>query len=251
MGQSYYGPQQGLLGWWKLDETSGTSTADATGNGNTGTLTPNATGVWVAGQVNNAANLNGTTQYVDIANPGNFNFERTNAFTLSAWINRSSTTTEDEIIAKTGAAAPNVSYTFFMDPNRASSLCASGDPSDVCTSDCLVADLQGTVTNSRICVVASTTTATTGYWHHVVMTYDGSQLAAGVHVYVDGVSQSLYPSEDFMNGQSILNSTDLKIGVDVPGVGDEFAGKIDDVRVYNRALSAREVKNLYYATGGQ
>jgi hypothetical protein len=64
---------------------------------------------------------------------------------------------------------------------------------------------------------------------------------------VDGIDVNAFDASNTASG-SILVSTDFKIGVDIPGQGDEFVGKMDDVRVYNRALSAAEVWQLYSAT---
>jgi hypothetical protein len=233
----------GLVGWWKFDEGSGTSAADSSGNGNTGTLKNTPT--WAAGHIGNAVSLNGTNQYVDVANPSNFNFDYNQPFTLAAWINRTSATTQDQILAKVDPTGWNPGYEFFMGANGATNQCQAG-AGDTCTSNCLIADLQGVgASNERICIIANTTTVTTGAWHHVAVTYNGNGLASGITMYVDGVSQSAYVASDFLSSSTIRVSTDLYIGVDVPGVGDEFGGKMDDARVYNRALSAAEITTLY------
>ena len=241
-------PTSGLVGYWKLDEASGTSAADSSGNGNTATVTPNATGFWVAGKINNAGNFNGTTQYVDAANPSNFNFERTQPFTLAAWVNRTSTTGEDDIIAKMGPSTVTwVGYSLFFDNNGTTTTCNGVG----CTSNCVAVSINSTLVSSdEACVVAKTTPAGTGAWHHIVATYDGSSTAAGIKIYVDGSAQTTTASPDTLTA-SILTATDLKIGTDIPGQSDEFVGKLDDVRVYNRVLSAAEVTQLYnYAGGG-
>src|ERR1019366_5109600 len=55
----------GLVGWWKLDDGSGTSAADSSGTGNTGTLTNGP--AWTTGGMNNGAlSFNGTNSYVSI-----------------------------------------------------------------------------------------------------------------------------------------------------------------------------------------
>src|SRR5260370_27499615 len=55
---SSFGPTTGLVGWWKFDETSGTSAADSSRNGNTSTLAAARTSS-VAGNVNNAVKPDG------------------------------------------------------------------------------------------------------------------------------------------------------------------------------------------------
>ena len=72
-----------LVGWWKLDETSGTTAADSSGVGNHGTL--NGSPPWVAaGQIHGALQLNGTTQYVECGNSASLNLAT--QVSLAAWI---------------------------------------------------------------------------------------------------------------------------------------------------------------------
>ncbi len=78
------------------------------------------------------------------------------------------------------------------------------------------------------------------------MTYDGSSTAAGVKMYGDGVSMSTTISDDNLSS-TILNSSDMLVGGGEAGPSD-FPGNIDDVRVYNRVLSATEVAALYGCT---
>jgi hypothetical protein len=74
----------GLAGWWKMDESSGTSTADASGNGNNGTLINGA--AWQTGQMGNAIEFDGTDDYINISasNVGTFG---TGDFAITFWIN--------------------------------------------------------------------------------------------------------------------------------------------------------------------
>ena len=229
----------GLVSYWKFDESSGTSAADSAGS-SPGTVTPNATGVWVAGHINNAANLNGTTQYVDVANQAPFSFDATNPFTLAAWIYRnSSADVDDEIFSKVDSSLGH-GYSLWMMNNGAAHTC--GGTSPPCTSNCLAFGV------GAACPTASSTPAAPGAWHHVVMTYDGSGTDSGVKMYVDGLAQSVtYTANNFAG--VMINAKDFLIGDDCAGpCGDEFGGKIDDARVYNRALSANDVLALYNQT---
>jgi hypothetical protein len=74
-----------------------------------------------------------------------------------------------------------------------------------------------------------------GCWHHVLMTYDGSRLAAGIKVYLDGRPQRLKVNLDDIN-QSFKTAEPLRIGAG-GGPHRRFRGAIADVRVYNEALS--------------
>ncbi len=77
-------------------------------------------------------------------------------------------------------------------------------------------------------ITASVSTPTN--WHHYVLTYDG----ANQKLYIDGVQAS----SSALTGAIATNATNLK-------VGDLFSGPIDEVRIYNRALTAEEVKEHY------
>ena len=79
-----------------------------------------------------------------------------------------------------------------------------------------------------------------GRWHHVTATYDGSCLATGARIYIDGEPQPLEVLLDELN-QSFATKQPLRIG---GGGGSEgrFHGAIDDVRIYHRALDGDEVQ---------
>jgi hypothetical protein len=79
-------------------------------------------------------------------------------------------------------------------------------------------------------------------WHHVTATYDGSRVAGGVHVYVDGRREPLTVNLDDLN-QSFQIKQPLRIGAD-GSAEDRFHGAIDDVRVYNRVLTEEEITIL-------
>jgi hypothetical protein len=82
-----------------------------------------------------------------------------------------------------------------------------------------------------------------GEWHHVAMTYDGSRLASGVRIYVDGRPQKLNIILDAINQDFLRKDQPLRVGSG--GVMEAaFQGSIDEVRVYGRALLADEVEVL-------
>lgn len=92
-------------------------------------------------------------------------------------------------------------------------------------------------------------------WHYIVVNYDGSQSADNrVTSYIDAVSE-LMPIV-YSNGsptQIADGPAHLSIGAAIGSTGTQSyntAGIIDDIRIYNRALSAEEIKQMYYQTKG-
>jgi len=86
-----------------------------------------------------------------------------------------------------------------------------------------------------------------GQWHHVVGVYDGTLASGNIKLYVDGVLQTM----NFDHTDNIVDIPEsLTIGSNNAGCSsgfapDHFEGVIDDIRIYNRALSGAEVTELY------
>jgi hypothetical protein len=80
-----------------------------------------------------------------------------------------------------------------------------------------------------------------GDWKHLAITYDGSGKAAGVQIYLNGVRQELEVLQDKLTA-SIKSTGELLIGTKVASKG--YSGGLDDLRLYERALTATEVEQL-------
>jgi hypothetical protein len=80
-------------------------------------------------------------------------------------------------------------------------------------------------------------------WHHVFATYDGSGKAAGAKCYLNGKPLDMTVSVDKLSGSIVTEKVQLRIGGRTPGA-TRFKGLIDDVRVYERVLSAAEIEHL-------
>lgn len=83
-------------------------------------------------------------------------------------------------------------------------------------------------------------------WHHVAVSYDGSRLAEGVKVYIDGQPATTIPLLDELN-QTFQAKESLRIGR-AGGNDGQFDGLVDDVRVYSRVLTPLEGRVLSVAT---
>jgi hypothetical protein len=80
-----------------------------------------------------------------------------------------------------------------------------------------------------------------GTWHHVALTYDGSGKAAGLQLYIDGVRADIEVVRDALAG-SIRTESALRAGN--PDPEKPFNGQLDDLRLYNCALTAEQVKQV-------
>jgi fibronectin type 3 domain-containing protein len=206
----------GLIAGYALSEGNGPTTADASSNGITGTLAGPA---WTtAGQYGNALVFNGSSHYVDLGNPTVLN--RTGSTTWSAWIRASANPADDgQIIAKSDS---NAGWQFKTSPDTGAhrfALAMTGPGNNWVQR------------NSNIIRQLNT-------WYHVAAVFDAA--ARTLDIYVNGVLDNgiLFGTVP----ASIANAgVNVNIGRRSGQSGYHFAGTIDEVRVYDHALSASEI----------
>lgn len=87
----------------------------------------------------------------------------------------------------------------------------------------------------------NTTPIATGAWHHVVFTYDGSHDQSGIKMYIDGSLATVSGSNT--KGTSVITSGGVEVGT--RRTTDYWHGKMDEVTVWNGALSSGNVTTLY------
>ncbi len=209
----------GLAARWNFDEGIGTIAGDTAG-GNTGTLIGSP--VWDAANKpplhGNLASLRFTgSNYVSVPDDASLDVDQV---TLSAWvwIDGSNTAAQANIVRK-GPTGSGSSRVYLLTVKY-----GGGVRGYVVLDDLRVADADGGTVLSK------------ETWHHIAMTYDGSQ----VRVYIDG---SLDHSSGLAAGAIADNDLNVFIG-GMPGSGWNFKGNIDEVRIYNRALAASEIASL-------
>ncbi|REJ94246.1 MAG: DUF1553 domain-containing protein [Planctomycetota bacterium] len=95
--------------------------------------------------------------------------------------------------------------------------------------------------NRNAIQVATASAVPSGRWVHLTVTYDGSGVASGVTVYVDGEPQPVTIAQDNLT-ESIRNEEPIRLGRRQASAS--YSGMIDDVRLYERALAADEVRDL-------
>lgn len=203
--------KDGLVFWLKLDETSGTTLLDSSWRGNTGTLVNTPTSVLNCPR-GNCWNFNGTNQYITVANSASLQI--TNTITINFWMK------------------PNAVNAFYTTINKYFQTASQRSYYLYCPSD--VGGMRFYANNTFVASNASITTA--GVWQMVTVTYDLSN----VNFYVNTVSGGTAAFS-----QPMTAGTDpLYVGSN-DGVTQNFAGQLDDVRIYNRIITTQEMKDLY------
>ena len=221
----------GLVGYWKFDENSGTTAADSSGNNNTGTLMSGAG--WTTGQVGAAVSLDGVDDFVKIKD-GKISNSTTG--TISAWVKMNSLVNAHKIVCYGGGAAAAVQGLFGLEIRQ--------DGSNYYFSVINV-PVDGTPSAD---IVHGNTVLQSGVWYHVALTSNGSSWK----LYVNGVAETLTAQLGNGNTGRWFGNTSVAApdktyiggarfnGADV----GSFPGAIDEVRIYDRALSASEVAAL-------
>ncbi len=209
----------GLVGHWKLAETSGTTAADSSGNALNGAHT-NGPSIGQAGPYPGAgqyaASFDGSNDYVNGAVATVYSFA--DGFSIATWVKL-------DAYLNLAAMLQNGSTT------DSCQLAISGT-GQVRLSGRSAAGLQTHIT---------TTTLPRGRWKHVVGTYDGSTFK----VYIDGQLDSS-ASNAFMVTAGAGN---LTLAASLEGSDQYLDGSLQDVRLYNRALVAEEVSEIYGLVG--
>jgi hypothetical protein len=208
------------VGWWKMDEGTGLTTADSSGNGNTGTLTNGPT--WATGKLGNGLSFDGVNDYVNMGNVLNMT---TNDFTVGAWI-KTTMVAEGHIVSK-GSNASGTLKRYILQTVLVSGTYRCGFS---------ISDGDIRTIGSGVINVAD------GNWHYCVVVFDRDSTAK---VYVDGKLDGT-PVTLASQVDDLTNTTPFYIGRNA--TGSYFNGLIDDVRIYNRALSAGEVAQMYNST---
>jgi len=207
----------GLVGSWTFDEGSGTTAADSSGNGNNGILIGSPT--WTTGKYGYALTFDGAN-YVDCGNAASLHVQ---SYTLSAWIKPSALNdSEHRIISNGGYGNTDGAVDFVIASNGKLVVLNQNGYQDECWSQ----------SGSLFAV---------GTWSHVAATYNATN--GDVKLYVNGVAVSTT-----VNTLRVPNpnpSYNLHIGVMGGPLVMYFKGSIDEVRVYNRALTPAEISQVY------
>jgi fibronectin type 3 domain-containing protein len=206
----------GLVAGYRLSEGAGSTTADISGNNATGTLV--GAPVWTTGRYGSALQFDGMS-YVDLGNP--VPLRLTGSMTLSAWINIGTNPDDDgAIVAKFGSRGWQLKTSADTGARRAAIQISSNGSDSIQRH--------------------SASVLTPGVWYHVAGAYDAT--ARTLQIYVNGVLDNgalsgTVPAAQF---DAPFNAN-IAQRTESPGTFN-FIGRIDEVHVFNRALTAAEVE---------
>jgi len=220
------GRPSGLIAWWKLDETSGTTAHDSVGTAN-GTFSGNGL-AWqaVGSPVARALSLPGTASDVSVGTPAVL--ATLPALTVVAWI-------QPRTLVSDGSP-----HCFF---DKGDVMPFAGWSFD--TSQDMAGDLQFNVnyTQPAVLYVSSMPVLAVGQWTRAAVTWDGTPLAAGVHIYVDGHEVSYDVQTD---SPAATRPADDAVTATIGCVASTgFDGLVADVQLYDRALVPSEIVGLW------
>lgn len=225
-----YVPTNGLIGWWGFNGNANDSSQNANnGKVNGATLTTDR-----FGNINSAYNFNGVNSTIDILNSDSqLIYGLQQAVTVSMWVLRNDNS-DGDLMSKgchsTNAEYGNKYFAYGFDNNNT---------------------LNFSLYNSSTveAVKSPNNFFNIGNWYHLTIVRD-----TNIKCYINGIDVTTNPNNNGWNidYNSILNNTSLTIGARnfKDDLGNKsytnyFNGKIDDIAIFNRALTQNEINNLY------
>jgi len=221
---------------WSMEEGSGTSTADVTGNGHTGNFAGSPAVSWEA--VNVAPVPTGSTAAIQFNNTTGSDDGRiqtnidnykgvtgTADRSVSAWVNLDGSGPDNQAFVSWGQNSGGQKWTFRVQAN-----------------DGTVGAIRTEVNGGFI---VGNTDVRGSDWHHVAVTWgnDGSPNINDARLYVDGRRQVISAVKS--QSMNTASNTDVRLGMDF--VGRPFFGIMDEVAIFDANVPAREIREL--ATG--
>jgi hypothetical protein len=203
------GARAELVGWWRLDDGSGTTAIDSSSSGNDGTLTGDPK--WVSGKVGGALEMDGG-DYVDVPGVSEINPE---SITLMTWVNFS--TVDSAVQERQDYLSRGDDYALSLHEWNADGL------------------IYAIVTSAGDwTVLGGTTLVEPDTWYHTALTYDsGTQMLT---IYLDGEVEG---ELELTTGLEHRLGGPLTIGT---YSGRDLLGKIDDIKIFDEALSLGQIK---------
>src|SRR5262245_10456179 len=212
-GRISQGQTSGLVAAFSFDEGSGTTLQDTSGNSLNGTIVGAS---WTAGRYGGALSFDGISNYVDLGNPAAL--QLTGSMTVEAWIKAAGDPADDgQIVAKSDATG----WQFKTSPDTGPH-----------TFGFAISATTGTHTQRYTTTVRSLNT-----WYHFAGVYDAA--ARTLSTYVNGVLDN-----GTLMGTIPALQVDRAVNVNIGRRtgGYYFNGLIDEIRIYNRALTQAQIQ---------
>ncbi len=211
---------ESLVGHWKLDENSGYMAEDSSGKGHDGTVTNTTAPDWQPARIDGGLDLDGTDDYVDVADHADLDLSTQG--TLACWAKMDLFKNFAGLIHK--GDQKNFSDEAYTVQLWSGSYVYFG--------------LKGSANRNLTCP----THLLTNTWYHIAAVWDST----GMRVYLNGVLEKSSTSTVV----AMNSAGDLNLGAQLPVYYSNsyknlpFDGVMDDIRIYNRALSATEILDL-------
>jgi hypothetical protein len=216
-----YVPTNGLVGWWPFNGNAN----DESGNGNNGTVNGATLTTDRFGNANKAYSFDGVDDWIETQNSPSL--QNLDSITISAWVNVNNWFISNElsyfpILCKSNTTSIQGKYTLILSNNQVSG-----------HLNTIYSGLSYFSPNFQL-----------NQWKQVVMVLTPSLS----QFYFDGILISSMASSTYTN--SVIQNTPLLIGKEMPGAVEYANGKLDDIGIWNRALTECEIQDLYNAQLG-
>jgi RHS repeat-associated protein len=203
--------------FYGFEEGSGTTAADASGHGNTATLHGGV--AWTtAGRDGSAVTLDGTSGYLQANSSANL--QTSGAVTVAAWVRLNGTESDQKIASNEDGTAGGFKLGVYQGKVEFE-----------------IRDASNQFSLNRW--ISGGTTLGTGTWYHVAGVYDPT--AGTISTYVNGMLDRQLTT----TGTLAAGAGDLVVGRDSAQPGGYLDGSLDDLRVYDSALTASQISNLF------
>ncbi|MBU1015933.1 hypothetical protein KJ657_02480, partial [Patescibacteria group bacterium] len=222
-----------LLGHWKFNTGSGSTAIDSSTYGNDGTLTNMEAGDWSTDTPTGmnddpySLDFDGSNEYVTVSDPvgGELDFTYEDDFSITGWFNRADDGVYRTILAKrNGTSTSDVGYVVSILAETDELLFEVSDGDD------------------RYEMRSSTTFTSASGWNHFAIVWDQDS-AANSKIYINGTDDSETHSGTIDDIGDLANSLAVNIAAESDAEAP-FYGKLDDIRIYDRVLTADEVSVL-------
>ena len=214
-----YVPSNGLVGYWPFNGNAN----DASGKGNHGTVNGATLTTDRNGKSNSSYSFDGSSSYINIPNSSSLQFN--GGLTISTWLNASiiasSISNTGYILSKGADGGTPYSWTSILDD-----------------SYCSLQIWNDNNLNTSVDIMQKDYPILTNKWYNVIYTFDGVNAKAYINSQLVKTISSPY--------SIFSNAYDLKFGRrHTSGNPYFFNGKLDDIAIYNRALTQQEITNLF------